>query len=99
MSAKFTFDPVTNELTYDITAAGFPEGDILAATIHRATKGDSGPAIAILSNHTFQSISGREKLSDPDREKMMSGGLYLRIASRSKSTDNLRISLKPSNQK
>jgi amidase len=95
VSAKLSFDPVTNVLTYNITAAGFPEGDLLAATIHRATKGDNGPAIAVLSNHSFQSISGTETLSDPDREKMLSGGLYLRIASRSKSSDNLRISLKP----
>jgi amidase len=99
VSAEFTLDPATNELTYDVTAAGFPEGDILAATLHRAAKDDSGPAISVLSNHAFQSISGTEKLSDPDREKMMSGGLYLRIASRSKITDNLRISLKPPNRK
>jgi Asp-tRNA(Asn)/Glu-tRNA(Gln) amidotransferase A subunit family amidase len=95
VSAKFTFDPATSELTYNITAAGFPEGEILAATIHRAAKGQSGPVISVLSNHAFRSISRTEKLSDPDRERMMSGGLYLRIASRSKSTDNLRISLKP----
>jgi amidase len=99
VSAKFTFDPATNELTYSVTAARFPEGDILAATIHRAGKGDSGPAISVLSNHAFQSISGTEKLSDPDRARMMSGGLYLRIATRSKSTDNMRIPLTPPNRK
>jgi CHRD domain len=99
VSAKFTFDPATNELTYNVTAAGFPEGDLLAASIHRTTKNDSGPAIAVLANHAFQSIAGTEKLSDPDREKLMSGGLYLRIASRSKSTDNMRISLKPPDRK
>jgi Asp-tRNA(Asn)/Glu-tRNA(Gln) amidotransferase A subunit family amidase len=95
ISARFTFDPAINELTYNVTASGFSEGDILAATIHRTAKGDTGPAISVLSNHAFQSIAGIEKLSDPDREKMMSGGLYLRIASRSKGTDNMRISLKP----
>ncbi len=95
VSAKFTFDPATGELTYAITAAGFPAGDILAATIHRAVKDDTGPAIAVLSNHTFQNLAGAEKLSDPDRERMFSGGLYLRLASRSKSADNLRLSLKP----
>ena len=95
VSAKFTFDPATSEVTYNVTASGFPEGDILAATLHRATKGDTGPVISVLSNHAFQSLAGTEKLSDPDREKMMSGGLYLRIAARSKSTDNMRISLKP----
>jgi len=95
VSASFTFDPASNALTYNIAAAGFPEGDILAATIHRAAKGDTGPVILVLANHAFQSISGTEKLSDPDREKMLSGGLYLRIASRSNSTGSLRISLKP----
>jgi Asp-tRNA(Asn)/Glu-tRNA(Gln) amidotransferase A subunit family amidase len=99
VSAKFTFDPATNELTYNLTAAGFPEGDILAATIHRATKGDSGPVIGVLSNHGFQSLAGTQTLSDPDREKMMTGGLYLRITARSKSSDNMRISLQPPNRK
>ena len=97
ISAKFTFDPATNVLTYAVTATGFAEGEILGATIHRLAKGDSGPAIAVLANHAFQSVSGTQQLSDPDREKMLSGGLYLRIASRSKSSDNLRISLKPPN--
>ena len=99
VSAKFSFDPATGELTYNVTAAGFPEGDILAATLHRAAKGANGPAISVLSSHAFQSISGTEKLSDPDRERMMSGGLYVRIAARSKGTDNMRISLMPPGSK
>ncbi len=99
VSAKFTFDPSTNELTYNVTTLGFAEGDILAATLHRVSKGENGPAIAVLANHAFQGISGVEKLSDPDREKMMSGGLYLRIASRSEGTNNLRIPLQPPNSK
>ncbi|HLG99475.1 MAG TPA: amidase family protein [Bryobacteraceae bacterium] len=97
LSAKFTFDPSTNELTYSLTAAGFPEGEIVAATIHRVDKGGNGPAIAVLSNRTFQTIAGSETLSDPDREKLMSGGVYLRIASRSPATNNMRISLQPKN--
>ena len=97
VSAKFSFDPTTNELKYDVSASGFREGDVLAATIHRAEKGGNGPAIAVLSNHAFQTITGSETLSDPDREKLMSGGLYLRIASRSPDTNNMRISLQPTN--
>src|SRR5205085_3393804 len=58
VSAKFALDRATNELTYNVTVDGFPEGEILAATIHRITKGDSGPVISVLSNHAFQSISG-----------------------------------------
>ena len=95
VSAKFSFDPATNELTYNVTAAGFRDDEILAATIHRAEKGGNGPAIAVLSNHAFQTIGGSETLSDPDREKLMSGGLYLRITSRSAGTNNMRISLQP----
>ena len=97
--ARLRLDPTTNELTYQVTAAGFPEGEILAATIHRAVNGENGPVIAVLSNHAFQSIAGTEKLSDPDREKLFLGGLYLRIAARSKGTDNMRIPLKAPNPK
>ena len=82
VSAKFTFDSATGELTYHVTAAGFAAGEVLGATFHRATNGDTGPAIAVLANHGFQNLSGTETLSDPDRERLMSGGLYLRIATR-----------------
>jgi hypothetical protein len=95
VSANFTFDPATNELTYSLTAAGFAEGEIVSATIHRASKGENGPAISVVSNHAFKNIAGTEKLSDPDRENMISGKLYLRIGTRSKITDNMRIPLKP----
>ncbi len=95
LAAKFTLDPATSELAYEITATGFAESDILAASIHRLTKEPNGPAIAILANHAFTKIAGTETLSDPDREKLLSGGLYLRLATRSKNTDNLWLSLKP----
>ncbi len=101
VSAKFTFDPTTNDLTYTVTASGFAENEILSATMHRASKGENGngPAFAILSNHPFKSIVGTERLSDPDREKLMSGDVYLRIGTRSKITDNMRISIKPGMEK
>lgn len=104
VSAKFTLDPTTNDLTFAVTATGFAENEILSVTMHRTSKvengkGENGPAFAVLSNHTFKSIAGTERLSDPDREKLMSGGLYLRIGTRSKITDNMRISLKPVTEK
>ena len=98
ISAKFTFDPATNQLTYAVSA-GFPEGEILAATIHRGAKDENGPVLAVLSNHWFQSIAGTETLSDPDRERLLSGGLYLRIARRPESGASIRISLQPANPK
>jgi len=89
--AKFTFDPATGELTYQIAASGF------AATLHRAAAtGENGPAIAVLANHAFESLAGTEKLSDPDRRQMMAGALYLRIAARGR---NLRVSVKPPDPK
>jgi amidase len=99
ISGNFTFDLTTNELSYAIAESGFSDDEILMATIHRAPKGGNGPVLAVLSNHPFKSISGTERLSDPDRENLMSGGLYLRIASRSKATDNMRLSLRPTPEK
>ena len=99
LSAGFTFDPTTNDLTYTVTASGFAEGEILVATMHRTSKGENGPAIAVLSNRAFKNLTGTERLSNVDRGKLMSGGLYLRFGTRSKLTDNLRIPLKPNASK
>ncbi|MEO8028411.1 MAG: amidase family protein [Bryobacteraceae bacterium] len=99
ITGEFSLDPATNRLTYDISAAGFAEGDILAATVHRKGKEANGPVIAVIANHEFKRISGAETLSDPDRENLMSGAVYVRIAARSKGADNLRLSLKPTAQK
>jgi Asp-tRNA(Asn)/Glu-tRNA(Gln) amidotransferase A subunit family amidase len=97
VSVNLGFDPTTNELTYRLVAADFARGEILAASIHRGVKGENGPAIAVLANHAFQTISGMETLSDPDRSRLMSGGLYLRISWRSQATGDLRVSLQPVN--
>ena len=95
VAARLTLDPATGELTYNVTASGFAEGEILAATVHRKGTGDNGPVVWVLANHSFRSVTGTEMLSDPDREKLLSGGMYLRIASRSKTGNDLRIPLKP----
>jgi len=95
LSANFTFDPTTNELRYRVAAVGFSEGEILALTMHRAEKAGDGPVIAVLSNHAFQAIAGSETLSDPDRERLIAGHLYLRVATKSPRTNNMRISLQP----
>ena len=95
ITAQFKFDPTTNDLGYNLTAGGFAENEILAATIHRQGKEENGPVIAVLSNRAFKSLTGTERLTDPDREKLMSGGLYLRITTRASNTNNLRIPVKP----
>jgi hypothetical protein len=83
VSGKFSFDPTTNELSWRLTAAAVGDGDVLSASIHRAARGENGPAIAVLANRGFQSIAGSETLTDPDRERLMGGGLYLRVGLRS----------------
>ena len=44
VSAKFSFDPATSELSYEVTVSGIPATELLAATLHRAEKDDIGPA-------------------------------------------------------
>jgi amidase len=95
VSAKFTFDPATSDLAYNITASGFRADDILAATLHRVEKPDTGPVVFLLSNQSFQSITGTARLSNPDTEKLVSGELYLQITGRPKRNSTLRIPLKP----
>ena len=92
IAAKFTLDPTTNELGYAVSATGFADGEILAVTMHRKGKDENGPVIAVLTNHPFKSLVGASTLSDPDREKLMAGGLYLRITTRSAP---MRIVIKP----
>jgi Asp-tRNA(Asn)/Glu-tRNA(Gln) amidotransferase A subunit family amidase len=99
VSASFSFDPASNQLKYNVAASGFQTGDILAATIHRTTKDDIGPAILLLANHSFDNLAGTETLSSTDREKLLSGGLYLQIATRVKGTGNIRIPLTPNAQR
>ena len=92
IAADFSLDPATNELRYSIS--GTSDG-LLAATLHRLAKDAPGPAIAVLSNHTFRKLTGSETLSSVDREKLMAGGIYLRIATRGNSAREIRIPLTP----
>jgi Asp-tRNA(Asn)/Glu-tRNA(Gln) amidotransferase A subunit family amidase len=91
--AKFTFDPATNELGYTVTASGFSDNEIVSATIHRKDKAMPGASIALLANRPFKKLAGTERLSNPDRDKLMAGELYLRIATRSKAAELLQIPL------
>ena len=92
---NFSFNPATNELRYTVAGSGFAKDDFLGATLHRVAKSDSGPAIAVLANRPFEKLAGTEILSSVDREKLLAGGLYLRIATRVKNAGEIRIPLTP----
>jgi amidase len=97
VAATFTFDQTTGELKYQLAATGFPADDIRAATIHRVTANQTGPEIALLANHDFRNLTGSDTLSGVDGEKLMSGGLYLLVLTKS-SGSNVRIALTPAAQ-
>ncbi len=75
-----------------MSAAGFAENDLLLATMHRKSNAENGPVISVLSNHAFTNLTGSERLSNPDRQSLITGNLYIRIATRS---GNMRIPLNP----
>jgi hypothetical protein len=83
------FRPATGQLTYSLIGGGFT-----AATIHRGGQDHPGPAIMVLATHPFDRLVGHEILSALDREKLMSGELYLRAARRAPGNE-VRIPLKP----
>ena len=91
--ARFTFNPTTNELTYTITISDLKPDDVLFANIHRASKGQNGPVVIIVSNRGFNEISGAHALSDADRRSLMSGDLYLNIATRKNRGGEIRAQL------
>lgn len=92
--AALVFDPATGDLKYELSTQGLAAGSVLSATLHRVTKGDVGPVVALVSNHPFDKLSGVERLSSVDREKLVSDGLYLRVAIRLGKAA-IRIPLKP----
>src|SRR5207244_1788299 len=92
---RFTFNPATNELAYTITLSDLKPDDVLFANIHRAPKGQNGPVVMIVSNRGFQEISGAQVLSEADRRSLMSGHLYLNLATRKKPAGELRAQLQP----
>ena len=91
--ARFAFNPTTNELTYRIAIPDLKPNDVLFANIHRAAKGQNGPVVMIVSNRGFKEISGAQVLSDADSRSLLSGDLYLSIATRKNRAGEMRAQL------
>lgn len=91
--ARLTFNPMTNELSYTITVSDLKPDDVLFANLHRAPKGQNGPVVVIVSNRGFKEISGAQVLSEADRRSLMSGHLYLNLATRKNPAGELRAQI------
>lgn len=95
VSGRFAFDPSTNELRYSLAASGMKQDPLISATIHRAPKGASGPVILVLSNRPFEELSGTQRLTSADREKLTGGELYLEVHTRQGRAESFRSALTP----
>lgn len=94
VTGNFIFDRTTGELKYRLSVPGSSAGDIRYAALHRVTKDGNGPVIVLLSNHSFESLTGSEMLSSTDIEKLRAGDLYVRVATKSANPGNVRLQLK-----
>jgi amidase len=83
VTVGFTFDPLTNELRYQASAAGIAPADLIAAWMHRGGAGESGPAIVQLLGLTETKRADAVTLSSADRERLFAGRLYLALYTRS----------------
>jgi amidase len=78
LRTTFTFDPLTGHLTYaTVKPAG---GDaIVAAALHRAEDGETGPVIVRLMDGMRRWLSGEVVLGNVEREALLNGKLYMSV--------------------
>jgi amidase len=92
-SARFSFDPLTNELSYAITLSNVKADDVLFANLHRAAKDSNGPVMVRITKKGLQKLQGAEVISEDDRQSLLAGELYLGIATRQHPAGELRAQL------
>ncbi|MBE0411707.1 MAG: CHRD domain-containing protein, partial [Anaerolineales bacterium] len=73
----FTYDPTTNELTWEISH-DLEMADVTAAHIHLGAVGENGPAIITL-DHTENPMVGSEILTDEQQGWLMNHLLYVNV--------------------
>jgi hypothetical protein len=78
---RFTFNDVTNVLTYAVTQSGFSADQVTAAHIHRGAKGVNGPIIHNISLTGFVQAAGSINLSAADVADLRAGNYYFNIHS------------------
>lgn len=78
---RFTFNDVTNVLTYAVTQSGFSADQVTAAHIHRGAKGVNGPVVHNISLTGFVQAAGSINLSAADVADLRAGNYYFNIHS------------------
>ena len=78
---RFTFNDVTNVLTYAVTQSGFSADQVTAAHLHRGAKGVNGPIIHNISLTGFVQASGSFNFSAADVADLRAGNYYFNIHS------------------
>jgi hypothetical protein len=78
---RFTFNDVTNVLTYAVTQSGFSADQVTAAHIHRGAKGVNGPIIHNISLTGFVQAAGSINFTAADVADLRAGNYYFNIHS------------------
>src|SRR3954468_12473534 len=78
---RFTFNDVTNVLTYAVTQSGFSADQVTAAHLHRGAKGVNGPVIHNISLVGFVQASGSFNFTAADVADLRAGNYYFNIHS------------------
>ncbi len=77
--ARLVFNPMTNELSYSITASGVAPQAITGLHIHTGSKTENGPHAFDIINAPFTTVSGKTVLSAATVGDLYAGNLYLNL--------------------
>lgn len=78
-SARFSYDPPTATLRYDVALTGVPAGRVAAVTLHRGGPGQDGPSIARLVEPGRTTGTGSIQLAPADQRRLRDGQLHVLV--------------------
>jgi amidase len=93
LSADFTFDPLTGELTYTAAAKGVPADRVFGAWIQRGGAGEKGPVLYPVLARGEAQASGTIVVPPADHARLKEGGFHLAIYTRGSPLGEARAQL------
>ncbi|MBM3791768.1 MAG: CHRD domain-containing protein, partial [Acidobacteria bacterium] len=93
--AWLTLDPSKALLTFRISLEGLEKEQVLFAAVHRGEPGENGPAVHLLSSKPFLKLEGSLELTEALRRDLISGRLYLIVATTAHRAGEVRAQLRP----